>query len=258
MSPVEVLRHPDAADLAEAAAARLITTIVERQSAAGSASICLTGGRIGTAVLAAVAGSPACDAVDWSAVDIWWGDERYLPSGDPERNETGARTDLLDLVDVDPARVHPMPTPDQSGGDVDRAAEMYAQDLARATHPDDHGAAPSFDILMLGIGPDGHVASLFPEQPALHDTRSCTAVRGAPKPPPVRISLTFPSIEGAKEVWILASGEEKASAVRLALTAEAGRFQVPAAGARGRERTLFLLDESAASKLPSTMGRPSA
>jgi 6-phosphogluconolactonase len=258
MSPVEVLRHPDAADLAEAAAGRLITTIVERQADAGTASVCLTGGRIGTAVLAAVAGSPARDAIDWSAVEIWWGDERYVPTGDPERNETGARTGLLDLVDVDPARVHAMPTPDESGGDVDRAAEMYAEALARAARPDDHGAVPSFDVLMLGIGPDAHVASLFPEQPALHDTRSCTAVRGAPKPPPVRISLTFPSIQAAKEVWILASGEEKASAVRLALTQEAGPFQVPAAGARGRERTLFLLDEAAASKLPSTMGRPSA
>jgi 6-phosphogluconolactonase len=258
MSPVEVLRHPDAADLAEAAAGRLITTIVERQADAGTASVCLTGGRIGTAVLAAVAGSPARDAIDWSAVEIWWGDERYVPTGDPERNETGARTGLLDLVDVDPARVHAMPTPDESGGDVDRAAEMYAEALARAARPDDHGAVPSFDVLMLGIGPDAHVASLFPEQPALHDTRSCTAVRGAPKPPPVRISLTFPSIQAAKEVWILASGEEKASAVRLALTQEAGPFQVPAAGARGRERTLFLLDEAAASKLPATMGRPSA
>jgi 6-phosphogluconolactonase len=258
VSPVEVLRHPDAGDLAEAAAARLITTIVERQAAAGTASICLTGGRIGTAVLAAVAANPARDAIDWEAVDVWWGDERYLPTGDPERNETGARTDLLDKVDVDPTRVHPMPTPVQSGGDVDLAAQMYAAELARASHPDDHSDAPSFDVLMLGIGPDAHVASLFPEQPALHDTRSCTAVRGAPKPPPTRISLTFPSIQGAKEVWILASGEEKASAVRLALTAEAGRFQVPAAGARGRERTLFLLDESAASKLPTTMGRPSA
>jgi 6-phosphogluconolactonase len=258
MSPVEVLRHPDAADLAEAAAGRLITTIVERQADAGTASVCLTGGRIGTAVLAAVAGSPARDAIDWSAVEIWWGDERFVPTGDPERNETGARTGLLDLVDVDPARVHAMPTPDESGGDVDRAAEMYAEALARAARPDDHGAVPSFDVLMLGIGPDAHVASLFPEQPALHDTRSCTAVRGAPKPPPVRISLTFPSIQAAKEVWILASGEEKASAVRLALTQEAGPFQVPAAGARGRERTLFLLDEAAASKLPATMGRPSA
>jgi len=231
---------------------------VERQASAGSASVCLTGGGIGTAVLAAVAASPAHDAVDWSAVDIWWGDERYLPSGDPERNETGARSVLLDLVDLDPARVHAMPTPEQSGGDVDIAAQMYAAELKKSTHPDDHGDAPSFDVLMLGIGPDAHVASLFPEQPALHDTRACTAVRGAPKPPPTRITLTLSAIQSAKEVWILASGPEKASAVRLALTAEAGAFQVPAAAARGRERTLFLLDATAAAKLPPSMGRPSA
>lgn len=258
MSPVEVLRHPDALALAQAASARLITTLVERQAAAGSASLCLTGGRIGTAVLAAVASNPARDSVDWANVDIWWGDERYLPAGDPERNETGARADLLDHVGIDPSRVHAMPTPAGSGDDVDAAAQMYADALAAATRPDDHGAAPSFDVCLLGIGPDGHVASIFPGMPAVHDTRSCTAVRGAPKPPPTRITLTFPSIQGAKEVWILASGAEKASAVRLALDPEAGAFQVPAAGARGRERTLFLLDEAAASKLPHTMGRPSA
>lgn len=256
MSPVEVLRHPDAEDLANGAAARLITTLVERQAATGSASVCLTGGRIGTAVLAAVATSPGRDAVDWSAVDVWWGDERYLPEGDPERNETGARADLLDRVAVDPSRVHPMPTPEQSGGDVDLAAQMYAEALASASQPTDHGPAPSFDVCLLGIGPDAHVASLFPGMPAVHDARSCTAVRGAPKPPPTRITLTFPTIQAAKEVWILASGEEKASAVRLALDPEAGAFQVPASGARGRERTLFLLDEQAAAKLPATMGRP--
>jgi 6-phosphogluconolactonase len=151
-----------------------------------------------------------------------------------------------------------MPTPAESGGDIDAAARAYAEELAAASRHEDHGPAPAFDVLMLGIGPDAHVASLFPEQPALHDTRSCTAVRGAPKPPPSRLSLTFPTIQGAKQVWILASGSEKASAVRLALTEGAGVFQVPAAGARGRERTLFLLDEPAASKLPSVMGRPSA
>jgi 6-phosphogluconolactonase len=258
VSPVEVLRHPDAVDLAEAAAGRLVTTIVERQAATGTASICLTGGRIGTAVLAAVADHPIRDSVDWARVDIWWGDERYLPTGDPERNETGARAALLDKVDVDPRRVHVMPSPEASGGDVDAAASQYAEQLASETRPDDHGAAPSFDVLMLGIGPDAHIASLFPGQPALHDLRACTAVRGAPKPPPIRISLTFPTIQGAKEVWILASGAEKASAVRLALTQGAGDFQVPAAGARGRERTLFLLDEPAAGKLPGVMGRPSA
>lgn len=258
MSPVEVLRHPDSEALAESVAARIITTVVEAQAAADHAHVCLTGGGIGTAVLAALAASPGRDSIDWSRIDLWWGDERYLPAGDPERNETGARKALIDRIDIDPARVHAMPTPAESGGDVDVAAEAYAQELATASRPEDHGDVPAFDIVLLGIGPDAHVASLFPEQPALHDTRSCTAVRGAPKPPPVRITLTLSAINSAKEVWILASGDEKASAVRLALTEEAGAFQVPAAGARGRERTLVLLDEAAAGKLPPQMGRPSA
>lgn len=258
MSPVEVLRHPDSEALAESVAARIITTVVEAQAAADHAHVCLTGGGIGTAVLAALAASPGRDSIDWSRIDLWWGDERYLPAGDPERNETGARKALIDRIDIDSARVHAMPTPAESGGDVDVAAEAYAQELASASRPEDHGDVPAFDIVLLGIGPDAHVASLFPEQPALHDTRSCTAVRGAPKPPPVRITLTLSAINSAKEVWILASGDEKASAVRLALTEEAGAFQVPAAGARGRERTLVLLDEAAACKLPPQMGRPSA
>ena len=258
MSPVEVLRHPDAEALADSAAARIVTTIVEAQAATGHAHLCLTGGRIGTAVLAAVADNPARDSIDWSRIDLWWGDERYLPAGDPERNETGAREALIDKVGIDPGRVHAMPTPAESGGDVDKAAEAYVAMMAAAAQPEDHSEVPPFDIVLLGIGPDAHVASLFPELPALHDTRTCTAVRGAPKPPPIRISLTLPAINAAKEVWILASGEEKASAVRLALTREAGAFQVPASGARGRERTLFLLDEAAASKLPPGMSRPSA
>lgn len=258
MSPVEVLRHPDAEALAESTAARFITTVVEAQAASNHAHVCLTGGRIGTAVLAAVAANPARDSIDWSRIDLWWGDERYLPAGDPERNETGARNALIDKVGIDPSRVHAIPAPENSGGDVDAAAVAYADELAAAARPEDHGDVPTFDIMLLGIGPDAHVASLFPELPALHDTRSCTAVRGAPKPPPLRISLTLPSINAAKEVWILASGDEKGTAVRLALTKEAGAFQVPASGARGRERTLFLIDEAAASKLPPDMGRPVA
>jgi 6-phosphogluconolactonase len=258
VSPVEVLRHPDSASLAQAVAARLITTMVERQEAAGHTSICLTGGRIGTAVLAEIAANPGRDSVDWVNVEIWWGDERFLPTGDPERNETGARAALLDHIRLDPGHVHPIPGPDLSADDVDAAAAAYATALAARARPEDHGASPSFDVVLLGIGPDAHVASLFPEQPALHDTRTCTAVRGAPKPPPVRISLTLTAINGGTEVWILASGSEKASAVRLALTQGAGAFQVPAAGARGRERTLFLIDEAAASRLPRGMSRPSA
>lgn len=258
MSTVDVLRHPDATALADAVAARLVTRLVERLADTGHAHLCLTGGGIGTAVLAAIAASPARDSVDWPRVDIWWGDERYLPEGYADRNETSARAALLNHVPVSPDRVHPIPGPWGSHSDVDEAAEAYAGALAAAARPDDHGPTPAMDVVLLGIGPDAHVASLFPGQPALHETRPCVAVRGAPKPPPVRITLTLPTINAAREVWILASGPAKAGAVRLALAEGAGPFQVPAAGARGRDRTLFLLDDAAAAKLPRDLGRPGA
>lgn len=255
---VDVVRHADAEALAEATAARIITTLVDRIVASGRAHLCVTGGGIGTAVLAAVAASGARDSVDWGKVHVWWGDERFLPEGDPERNETSARVALLTHVPLTEAHVHPIPGPWASNRDPDRAAALYADALAAAARPEDHGPAPSMDILLLGIGPDAHVASLFPEQPALHDERSVAAVHGAPKPPPTRITLTFPTLNAARETWILASGASKATAVRLALTEGAGVYQVPAAGVRGRERTLVLIDEDAASKLPPTMGRPVA
>ena len=111
MSTPEVLIHHDAMLLARAAAARLVTCLVDRQAAAGSASLVLTGGGIGTAVLAELAAAPARDAVDWRLLDIWWGDERFLPAGHRERNETGAREALLRHLDADPARVRPRGTP---------------------------------------------------------------------------------------------------------------------------------------------------
>ncbi|MFW5419311.1 6-phosphogluconolactonase [Nocardiopsis sp. CNT-189] len=257
MSAPAVIVHPDAGLLAKAAAARIVTRLVDAQAARGSASIVLTGGGIGIAVLAELAKAPARDAVDWGALDVWWGDERYLPAGDPERNETQAREALLDGVGLDPARVHAMPAPDGPdgpGGDSPEAgAERYAEALRAAARPGE----PAFDVCLLGVGPDTHVASLFPEQPALYEEeRSVVAVHGAPKPPPTRVSLTLPTIRSAAEVWLLASGEAKAEAVRLALDPEAGPVQVPAAGARGRSRTLFLLDRPAASRLPEGLTAP--
>ena len=258
MSGPEVIVHCDAELLAKAVAARLVTRLVDAAAARGTASLVLTGGGIGTAVLAELAAAPARDAVDWRHLDVWWGDERFVPSGDKERNETGARAALLDHVDVDPARVHPMPPSDgPDGDDPDAAAARYATWLTEAATPEDHGPVPSFDVLLLGIGPEGHIASLFPGMPALHDERSVVAVRNSPKPPPTRLSLTLPSINAAKEVWILASGKEKAGAVALALSG-AGPVQVPAAGAHGRQRTLFLLDSDAAEQLPPEIGRPAA
>ncbi|MFK8905501.1 6-phosphogluconolactonase [Streptomyces sp. YS-3] len=259
MSTPQLVVHRDKELMAQAAAARLITKVVDAQAARGSASVVLTGGRNGNGLLAALASSPARDAVDWSRIDLWWGDERFLPEGDPERNVTQARQALLDAVPVDPERVHAMPASDgRYGKDVDAAAAAYAEELAAAARPGDHGGVPTFDVLMLGVGPDTHVASLFPELPAVRETeRTVVGVHGAPKPPPVRISMTLPAIRAAREVWLLAAGEDKAQAAAIALSG-AGEVQAPAAGAYGRGRTLWLLDSAAASRLPRALYPPAS
>lgn len=254
MSPaptVVVVR--DTGLLAEAVAARLLTRLVDAQALRGTASVVLTGGGVGIAVLAAVRRSPARAAVDWSRVDVWWGDERFVAVDDPERNELQAREALLDALPLDPRRVHPMGAaggPD--GQDADAAAERYADEL-RSAAPADH-AVPAFDVLLLGVGPDGHTASLFPEAPGVHDERLVVGVHGSPKPPPTRVSLGFDALNAAREAWFVVSGADKASAVQMALSG-AGRVQVPAAGVAGRFATLWLLDEAAAAALPRDLRR---
>jgi 6-phosphogluconolactonase len=244
-----VVVHADKDVLAQAVAARIIVRLIDAQAARGEASIVLTGGRVAAAVYQAVVANPARDAVDWGRVDVWWGDERFLPRGDPDRNETQARTVLLDALPLDPARVHSMPASDgPDGPDPERAAARYADELARVAGP---GSAelPHFDVLLLGVGEDGHVASVFPEHPVAYEMRPVSAVRGSPKPPPVRITLTLSAINTAEEVWLIAAGPDKAAAVGLAL-AGAGPVQIPAAGVRGVSRTVWLLDRAAAAQVP--------
>ena len=254
MSTPEVFVYASGDLLASAAAARTVTRLADAIAAQGHAHLVLTGGGIGTKVLAAIAAAPARDAVDWRLVDFWWGDERFEVTGDPERNETGARAALLDKLGVDQARVHAVPGPDgPDGDDPDAAAARYAAELAAAARQargGENSAVPAFDVLMLGVGPEGHVASIFPESPAAYATGSVVAVRNSPKPPPTRVSLTFSAIQAAREVWVLASGAEKADAVAEALSG-VSQDKLPAAGARGRDRTLFLLDQEAAAKLPA-------
>jgi 6-phosphogluconolactonase len=237
-----VVVHGDATVLAQAVAARIVTAVVDAQAERGDASLVLTGGGIGGATLRELAESPARVAIDWSRLSIWWGDERFLPRGHPERNETQAREALLDHVDLDPTRVHPMPASDGPlGEDLDAAAASYAVEIAGDP------ASAGFDVLLLGIGPDGHVASLFPDAPGLDDERTVIPVRGAPKPPPTRISLSMATINSAREAWLIAAGEEKAGAARIALSA-AGR-SVPAGRVEAQVATRWLLDKAAASQL---------
>jgi 6-phosphogluconolactonase len=243
----------DADVLAAAVAARLLTRLVDAQALRGRASVVLTGGGVGIASLRAVRASAARAAVDWRRVDVWWGDERFVAADDDDRNEKQAREALLDNLDLDPARVHPMPArggPD--GDDADAAAARYADELGAAAPSD--ADVPAFDVLLLGMGPEGHTASIFPESPAAYDERTAFAVHGCPKPPPTRISMGFAALNAAREVWMVVAGEDKAAAVAMALGG-AGRIQVPAAGVEGRSVTLWLLDEAAASKLPKGLRR---
>lgn len=246
-----VVIGPDPAHLADSVAARLLNRVAKKAERGEIMHIALTGGSMGSAVLTAASRDARAATIDWSRVHFWWGDERFVPRDDDERNEKQARVALLDGLDVPAENIHAMAASD-GRLDLDAAAIAYADELAQFA-PDDRsetGPWPSFDICFLGVGPDGHIASLFPDRPeiAIVD-RAVVAVRDSPKPPPERITLTRPVINSSKRVWMVLAGVDKASALGLAL-AGASYLSVPAAGAKGRRRTILFVDEAAASQVP--------
>ncbi|KQV08104.1 6-phosphogluconolactonase [Leifsonia sp. Root112D2] len=252
-----VLVHPDKQALAGSVAARFLTKtvdILDDHDAVQSAHIVLTGGTMGVAVLAAINASPARDSVDWARVHFWWGDERWVPAADAERNELQARQALLDHITVPADNIHPFAASD---GDLslDDAAIAYADKLAE--YAADGAAQPRFDITFLGVGPDGHIASLFPDRSGIRETSAAVVVvRDSPKPPPERLSLTRPVINSSERIWLVLAGADKASALGLAL-AGAAYTEVPVAGAKGRKRTVFFVDQDAAAEVPENLIAPS-
>ena len=214
--------HPDARTLAHAGAARLLTRLIDLQSEKTPVHIALTGGTIGIALLAALNQNPAKDAVDWTGVHIWWSDERFLPLGHPDRNDTQARNALLHSLTQ--AKVHPVPFAETA----ELAATIYAADLPER-----------MDVTLLGVGPDGHVASLFPSHPGLSATGRIIAVHNTPKPPSERVSFTMAELDNSNEVWLVVSGNNKATALRSP--------GLPAAQVHGRKLTLLLADVAAVS-----------
>ncbi|WP_342778868.1 6-phosphogluconolactonase [Nocardioides humi] len=174
---------------------------------------------------------------------LWFGDERFVPADSPDRNVNQARAAFLDEVGA--FRVHTAPASSEAGS-AEESAASYA-DTVRAEGGGD------FDVLMLGVGPDGHIASLFPGHPGLDATDAiAVAVHDSPKPPPDRVSLTFEALNRAQSVWFLVSGEPKADAVRRALAevpagqAAAALRETPARGVTGRAETVWFLDADAA------------
>ena len=245
MAPtVETFTDTDA--LVAAAGDRLADAIASAIAARGKAWIVLTGGGTGIALLKRLGSHP----VDWSRVHLFWGDDRFVPHDDPERNELQAREALLDHVDIPAANIHPMaPSDGDFGDDIGAAAAGYSDTLAALSESGE--PTPAFDVHLLGMGGEGHINSLFPDTDAVREAhRMVVGVTDSPKPPPRRITLTLPAVRRSREVWLVVSGAAKADAVAAGVEG-VDPIELPAAGAVGTERTVWLLDTAAAQRLPN-------
>jgi 6-phosphogluconolactonase len=203
----------------------------------GLFAIALSGGSAGTLLLPSLARA----GLDWLRTEVFWADERAVPPDHPESNYGMARRLLLEPAAVPVRQIHRV---DGQLPDLERAAASYADELARTL-----GTPPRLDLALLGVGPDGHVASLFPGHPAVGETELWVrAVPDAPKPPPRRLTLTLPVLAASRRVVVFARGREKADAVRAALAEPTSGLPV-ALLARAASAVSFLLDADAASRL---------
>src|SRR6478609_4476400 len=219
----------DSHQLAERAAERIADALKEAISADSAASLALAGGTTPRAAYEALAKIPG---IDWSKINVYFGDERAVPPSHPDSNFAMAKAALFEQVPLPAANIHRIAAEE---ADQDAAARAY-----EALLPD------RISVMVLGIGEDGHTASLFPGSPALNErVRRVLPVIG-PKPPPQRLSITPPVIEAAKECIVLASGSGKAEPVRRALLDPLDIQKTPSGLAR---EGLWLLDHAAAALL---------
>jgi 6-phosphogluconolactonase len=231
---------PTADAVAAAAADRIVASGRNAIRRRGRFRIALSGGSTPRGVYALLAAPPRADALDWSHVEFFWGDERACPPDDPDSNFGLARALLLDRVKgIRPQAVHRMPA---DANDRDRAASRYQAELARAFGVAADARPPALDLIWLGMGRDGHTASLFPGSSALAEQRRWVVATQAPPPSGERLSFTLPLINAARAVMFVAVGADKSAALR---SVRSGSSDLPAAHVRARS-TLWLVDAAAA------------
>lgn len=229
----------DLADLSRQAAEAAVGTINDAVRTAGTCSVVLSGGSTPRTLYRLLA-SEFRDQIPWARVQVFWGDERYVPPEDPRSNYRMAKETLLDHVPCPPAHIHPMPTHSPS---ADLAARDY--ELTLRNHFVDEW--PHFDLVLLGIGDDGHTASLFPGSLALAERTRWVVAAQAPVEPQARLTLTLPALTRAAAIFVLVAGATKAEALRHVLEGAGDWIKYPAAGIRlGAGSAIWWADREAA------------
>lgn len=248
MRGVHVL--PDIEALSRAVAEEAIRIIGSAVAQRNTCALALSGGTT-PRTLYRLLGTAYKDQIPWGHVRLFWGDERYVPPEDPASNYRMVRETLLSATPIPAMQVHPMPT---SHADPNDAAREYEILLNRQFND----GWPRFDLILLGLAPDGHIASLFPGSKALDESeRRVVAVR-VPKEPPQRLTLTLPAINGAAHVFFLVAGRAKAGALHRVLVGPCDVHTCPAVGVRPVDGTVaWWVDEPAATFL-SAAGRSRA
>ncbi len=234
----EVRVFPDLQALSAAAAEALAAVVREAVSGQDHFAVALAGGSTPRGLYQALA-TRYRDSFPWSAVHVFWGDERFVPPDDPSSNQRMAREALLSRVPVPPSQVHLFPT---ALPDAQAAAEAYETELRRVFT----GDWPRFDLILLGLGDDGHTGSLFPGSPAVAERRRWVTVGEAPTEPRTRLTLTLPVLNHAARVWFLVSGASKREALRRAVSREEPVTACPATGVQPTDGELvWWVDEAA-------------
>ncbi|NLE96716.1 MAG: 6-phosphogluconolactonase [Propionibacterium sp.] len=232
-----VVRLPGAQDVVDLVAERLVSTIVDLQARQGDVHICLTGGQTANAMYEVFADLAATSDIDATKLHFWWGDERFVPATDPARNSLQAIERLARTIPIHSAHIHMMAAQD-GRKDSHESASVYENELGNTR----------FDVTLMGLGEDGHCASIFQDHPSFDSTsRLVIGVEDSPKPPSDRITLTFNAINRSTDVWFLATGGAKAGALAAVL---GGDDTLPATHVRGRRGTVWFVDEQAAGALP--------
>jgi len=235
-----VCRYRGLRELTISMAGRLVQRLADLQAEKPVVHMALTGGATVQPMYAALGNLAQTTALDPSRLELWWNSERYVPTTDLRRNSTQALTQIARSLPIVSAKVHPMPS-STGTSDPDEAAYIYAKELGDVT----------FDICLLGVGCDGHVASIYPDHPSMRlqseTTLSAIGVTNAPRDPPERVTLTLNTINRSSEVWLLASGTQKADIIARALRHDQ---TIPAGLVHGADTTYWFLDLEAAEKLP--------